>query len=198
VELQLRDERAEGFVRAAGTVGEKFRGVLANYVRFVVPSEDSNKRRWPTAPYWEKLLGSAEAISVYTKPKADYTIDQLEAFVVRQAGNAISAYIEIRGVNGFLEAVKERHTMPNPKYEALKSKLREPIEKRELSREEIYASGLELARYKDFDKPSQVVDSHGYRWLVCEECGELRRADEMVSYGGWKMNYGVCRACSNG
>ncbi len=36
-------------------------------------------------------------------------------------------------------------------------------------------------------------DSFGFRWLVCTECGEIKREDEMITYQG---NTGICRDCS--
>lgn len=199
VELQLRRDRALGFYKAAAetpSIGVRFRGVLADYVRFVTPTEDSNKRRWPTAPYWEKLLDGVQAISIYSKVEKEYTIDQLDAYVVHQAGNAIEAYISIRGVDGFLNAIKERGQKPNPKYDALKASLAQPVKERELTPEEIYAAGYDFVKDKAFDGIKQIRDFHGFRWLECEECGRIQREDEMVSYGGERKNYGICRKCS--
>lgn len=51
-ELQLRDGRAREFVKLDGSIGENFLGVLLNYLRYVQPSEDSNKWRWSLAGYW--------------------------------------------------------------------------------------------------------------------------------------------------
>jgi phage replication initiation protein len=208
VELQMRHERALGFVKAAEhtpSIGARFRGVLANYVRFVEPCEDSNKRRWPTADYWARLLDSAQAISIYSKPSMEYKLEQLKSYVVRQAGNAIAAYIQICGIEDFQREIKERGTMPNPKYEAIIKGLETPdAPMGEPTPEEIYERGFEFVMFKDFDSnKTQIIDYDGYRWVLCEICREIRREDETVRIGGTTdpygkhhINHGRCKDCA--
>ena len=132
-EIQLRKGNALGFIRNEADIGRKFLGVVSHYLRYVVPIEsDTNSRRWPDADYWQKFIQSAgaiQAISISEKPSAAYRLEQLETFVVRQAGNAIGAYITIRGVDGFLADIKGRGTRGNPKYEALVAALGKPFGK---------------------------------------------------------------------
>ncbi len=124
VELQLRRDRARKFIELDGDYGERFSGVLANYVRFVEPlEEDTNKWRWPMKAYWADFLGDAVRISLYEKPGMEYNIDHLENYVFRQAGNAIDAALQIFGIRCFLDKLKDRHTIPNPKYKQLVDKL---------------------------------------------------------------------------
>lgn len=80
---------------------------------------DSNKRRWPTVGYWLALLGTAQRIRLYEKPGAEYNLYNLEQYVYRQAGNAISALLEIQGEEAFKKNLKKRGTYQNPKYTAL-------------------------------------------------------------------------------
>lgn len=121
-ELQLRRDRAIAFTELPHTIGESFCGVVINYLRFVEPMEgDSNKWRWPIKPYWGEFLCHAERISIYRAPGMEYNFDRCQKYVVNQAGNAIDAYIKIRGVDGFLEDIKKRPTRRNPKYDRLVS-----------------------------------------------------------------------------
>lgn len=121
-ELQLRRERAIAFMNLGLPIGQSFCGVVVNYLRFVDPDpEDSNRWRWPIKPYWGDFLCHANAISIYQAPGLEYNFDRCERYVIRQAGNAIDAYIKIVGVNSFLEELKHRPTMRNPKYDRLVS-----------------------------------------------------------------------------
>lgn len=119
-ELQLRRERAIAFTKLHLPIGQAYCGVVINYLRFVDPdSTDSNKWRWPIKPYWGDFLENANRISIYEAPGEEYNLDRCEKYVINQAGNAIDAYIQIRGVDGFLDTLKSRKTRSNPKYQRL-------------------------------------------------------------------------------
>lgn len=119
-ELQLRRERAIAFTQLGLTIGQSYCGVVVNYLRFVDPVDgDKNRWRWPIKPYWGEFLCWANAISIYEAPGLEYNYDRCERYVIRQAGNAIDAYIQMRGVPGFLEELKRRPIMRNPKYDRL-------------------------------------------------------------------------------
>lgn len=113
VELQHRADRAADFVRELlarkSDVGLLFRGVIYNYLRYVEPDDfDSNRWRWPLKDYWAKLLDGIGRIRLYKKPGTVYNMLNLESFVIGQAGNAIDTYIRIKGVDGFVEDLKNR------------------------------------------------------------------------------------------
>ena len=118
-EMQLRDDRALQFTRIPKPIGEAFCGVLLNYLRYVVPSGDSNKSRWQMTDYWYALVGDAEKISIYTAPGMEYNEERCKHYVVNQAGNAIDACIQMYGSDEFLDMIEKRQTMPNPKYAEL-------------------------------------------------------------------------------
>lgn len=133
-EMQLRDERAAAFIAYGREVddgkggvkvedvpmGEKFCGVLRNYLRFVEPTgNDSNIRRWAMADYWEDLCGSIAGIRLPCVPGAEYNVKALRKFVVNSCGNAIACAIEIFGVRNFLDMIRARTCRPNPKYELI-------------------------------------------------------------------------------
>lgn len=122
-ELQLRDDRALGFVRSYMTgfmdLGHIFMSVLSNYIRFVAPSRDSNKSRWPNTDYWNDFIGDADKISIYEKPGTEYTLDCLYDFVIKQCGNAVDTFIKVASLDKLVKELAERGTRPNPKYKKL-------------------------------------------------------------------------------
>lgn len=126
-ELQLRDERAQSFVVMTEpqnpftmALGDAYCGVVINYLRFVDPDpDDTNRWRWPIKDYWGNFLCNAQAIKLYSDPGVDYNLDRLKAYVVHQAGNAIDAYIKIKGLDSFLESIQCRPQRRNPKYDTL-------------------------------------------------------------------------------
>ncbi len=98
-ELVLKDDRCMAFLDAPGTIGERYAGVVMNYLRYIDEPDlyDSNRWRWPTKPYWDKFLNSAKAIRLYRKPGLEYNRHNLQDFVYQQAGNAIAAEIICMG-----------------------------------------------------------------------------------------------------
>lgn len=123
VELQLRDDRAFQFIQQSldMSLGELFSGVLAQYVRYVVPDQaDSNRWRWDMQDYWSAFLGGAKRISLYVAPGVEYNFHNLERYVVDQAGAAVAAYIRIVGAEEYFAVVEKKlGSSRNPKYSQL-------------------------------------------------------------------------------
>ena len=119
-EMQLRRERALAFLKLKETWGDRFFGVLNNYMRFIVPSKtDTNRRRAPSPVWWEKFLQSVEKISLYTPKGVEYNLTRLERYVFQQAGNSIDTLIQCVGELKFREMLKHRDTLLNANQQAL-------------------------------------------------------------------------------
>lgn len=118
VEMQMRDEIATGFVGGlmVNSVGDQFRGVLHNYLRYVIPDSDKNKSRWDMTPYWAELLEGVQAIRVWSAPGVDYTIWNLSNYVINQAGNALDCYLKIFGLEDLIVQLGNRAVKMSPKY----------------------------------------------------------------------------------
>lgn len=121
-ELQLRQENAVGFAMLKNSIEKNYFDVLNQYLRYIVPSDDSNKRRAVTAPYWLDFIRSADCRSIFNKPKNDYRIENLLNYVDNQLSGAISTYIDIIGVENFLKNINysRKGKQLNPKYKTLK------------------------------------------------------------------------------
>lgn len=123
VEQQLRRDRALAFAEQmylGMPVGEVFRGVLFNYLRYVDDSGDSNRWRWPMKSYWADLLDGATRIRLYSKPGIEYNMINLEHYVFSQAGNAINTYLDIMGEMSFMEQLRLQRSRKLPaKYSQL-------------------------------------------------------------------------------
>ena len=125
MELQLRDDDAVGFIRSYSTgifeIGDLFLAVVNNYVRFIVPSDtDSNRWRWKMVEWWAQFIGAVERIRLVTTPGAEYTIANLEHFVIDQAGQAAKTYIDIMGIDAYVKSLMEHTFHHNPKYDRVR------------------------------------------------------------------------------
>lgn len=122
-EIQLRQENAIGFIMLKTPIEKSYFDVLNQYLRYIVPfGDDSNIRRASTAPYWLNFIRSAESRSIFNKPKNDYKIENLLNYVDNQLSGAISTYIDIIGVEKFLDNINNARKGKNlnPKYKTLK------------------------------------------------------------------------------
>lgn len=87
VELQLRDQRADEALRRLyqkESIGMVASGILRNYLTVCVPTEDTNKSRWPVAYYWERVLGQMETIRLWVAPGEPYNFYKSEDHFVKQ------------------------------------------------------------------------------------------------------------------
>lgn len=124
VEMQMRDEIAQGFNAGltSSSVSDQFRGVLHNYLRYVIPGSDSNKSRWELAPYWADLLEGVGRIRCWSAPGVEYNEFNLSDFVINQAGNAIDCYLQIFGLDDLITMLGNRRVKMSPKYQRLLDK----------------------------------------------------------------------------
>ena len=127
VEMQMRDEIASGFVDGLmiHPIGDQFRGVLHNYLRYVVPASDTNMSRWPMADYWEKLLSDVQRIRCWSAPGVNYTVFNLQNLIINQMGNALDCYLSIFGTDDLIAQLGKRAIRKSPKYERLKQQYEE-------------------------------------------------------------------------
>lgn len=108
-EIQLRNDACLNFLLDPHSVGERFYGLINNYLRFVVPDLcDSNRRRWKSPKWWTDFLQSSLKISVFTKKGVDYNMTKLEHFVYDQAGLSIFTVIKCKGPIVFMQDLRER------------------------------------------------------------------------------------------
>lgn len=121
VEMQMRDEIALGFVSGLMTtpVGDQFRGVLHNYLRYVIPTDDTNMSRWDLAPYWAELLAGVGKIRCWSAPGVEYTVWNLSNYVINQAGNALDCYLRIFNYDDLIRELGKRSIKMSPKYQRL-------------------------------------------------------------------------------
>ena len=121
-EIQMRDNHASNFLNlmVMQNVGEVFAKTINKYIRYVEPSTDSNKRRWPVADFWYNFISISEKVSLYQAPGTEYNFDALERYVVDQAGAATAAYVKFVGVDTFIEKCMIKFALTrNPKYNEL-------------------------------------------------------------------------------
>lgn len=109
-ELQLRDDRAlvaMGQILHSQHVGCTVAGILRNYLTFRVPSNDTNKSRWPIAYYWHRVIGTMEKLSLWIKPGEAYNIHKTEYWLKKQYGQVIATLSYIQEPNKLIEDCRE-------------------------------------------------------------------------------------------
>ena len=125
-EIQLRRDRAAVFIdmllNGGSELSTLFLGVVKNYLRFIVPTGDSNLSRCPTAQYWLDFLGSVDKVSLFF-PDFDYSESRLETYVKSQLSGSCVTFISLFGFQEFVNLILSRSTLKlNPKHLFLLSK----------------------------------------------------------------------------
>lgn len=126
VEMQLRDERALGYLALYKQAGESFCSVIVNYLMYCKRTKDTNKSRWVIADYWARFLAGAGKTSIYTKPGSEYNLQKLDDLVYRQMRNALNTAINIHGADVVFDTIKQNpfDVKPNIKYTELEYNVR--------------------------------------------------------------------------
>lgn len=122
-EIVLKNDKAMSFVFQyviGEDIGLLFFGVLNNYIRFIVPDKSqTNISRLKTAKWWLNFVNTVEKIRVYTPKQTAYNLSHCEDYAYKQAGNAVSALIDIKGVTGFVKELNENRPKRSIKYQSL-------------------------------------------------------------------------------
>ena len=125
-EIQLRKENAYSFIlrymEDSSSISRTFLGTVNNYLRYITPGTDSNKWRHPMKPYWKKFINGAGKVKLYKKPGIEYNLGSLETFVIKQAGKAVRAYVEIFGDEHYKTVINEKYPELGEKYDKLVDK----------------------------------------------------------------------------
>lgn len=120
-EIQTRDERAQKVAELImvnddneETVGQIVAGILKYYLRFIVKGNDSNRRRWKTAPFWDKFLGDVEALRL-TTVAPDRTVEKTVNWIGNQVAPSLAILFETFGndmdiIKQFVDEGRERLT----------------------------------------------------------------------------------------
>lgn len=168
VELQLRHDRA--LVAAAelvkqSNVGSVSAGVLRNYLTFRVPTEDTNKSRWPMADYWEKLLQDMQRISLWISPGEPYNFSKTERWLTRQCGFALLTYSKIH--TGLFSLVQDIQKFIETAGKDLPPKYKRAIETARLEKADVDRNRRNIQAHILYNK--LLSDGVPEQWLTVPE-----------------------------
>lgn len=139
LELELKKANALEVQRTITETnsGELMCGILRNYIRFVIPNEvDTNKSRWLTSPYWDKLLGGAEKVML-TRKAEEKTLDDKKLWLENQVGATLALVALADGSIDFIyDLIKESSANLKEKHLIMLSN----FERQEREREELLDS----------------------------------------------------------
>jgi phage replication initiation protein len=129
VELECKGALAEAMAPAVLEHGlEVVIGELNRRLRFCEPTSDSNRRRWPVAPWWAEFMGSLDKGARLASGVAEpVTVDGLMEYLLRQAAPAIAAVTLARGgdVSWLDELVAEGERRLKPRHMAMLARVGE-------------------------------------------------------------------------
>lgn len=106
-EIQARKERAQtiaGLIANDIEIGTIVKGILKYYLRFVVKhKEDTNKRRWPTAPWWEQFLHNVEPLCLKQNNEMEASVERRLAWMRKQVAPSLA--VVIQAMDGEMSAI---------------------------------------------------------------------------------------------
>lgn len=124
-EIVLKNNNAREFLIEWFTgfdIGILFSKLINHYIRYVVPeASQKNISRLKTARWWECFVDCVGEIKIYTPKPTAYNIYRCEDYVYKQAGNAIAAVIDIRGLDTFMADLANKKAPTNAKYQQMRN-----------------------------------------------------------------------------
>lgn len=122
IEIRLRHENAHGFCNKLSMgcdIGYLYVGLLNNYLRFVVASDDNNKSRLPTARYWSRLLHHCEKIKCIDSVGVEYDYSKFENYLFNTCGSSILTYLKNHSVDDLINELSYRGIELNERQKIL-------------------------------------------------------------------------------
>ena len=119
-EIQLRKENAAVACAELWNkqhIGRVATGILRNYLSYRVPTADSNKSRWPTAPYWDRLILDMERIRLWISPGDEYNFSKTEMWLINQCGQAMLVVKKLGRLSFLLDIIERHNPELAPKYQ---------------------------------------------------------------------------------
>lgn len=111
-ELQIRKEYANDAVRdlinSGFSLGEVAKGYLFEYIRFVDPSNDSNKRRWKISNFWKVYMKDIEPLKL-SLAAPDKTIEKAIGWLDHAIAPSLAMIYQAKGesfFNRFVESMR--------------------------------------------------------------------------------------------
>jgi phage replication initiation protein len=95
IEMEIREERAEklqDILLFEDNIGQVYARIINNYIRFLEPSSDINRGRWPTALWWENLIQEVKKLKLTRKPE-DRTVEDVRSWVKQQVGPSLAVLV---------------------------------------------------------------------------------------------------------
>lgn len=124
-EIVLKNNNAREFLIEWFTgfsIGDLFCKLINHYIRYIVPdTEQKNISRLKTARWWDRFVDTFGEIKIYTPKPTAYNIYRCEDYVYKQAGNAVAALIDVRGVDRFLRDLLKNKSPTNAKYQQIRN-----------------------------------------------------------------------------
>lgn len=96
-EIVLKREKAIDFVeklRSGESFSELYLKVMSGLIRFIEPSDDKNKARWKTSPFWEDFIKGSEPIKLERK-NLDPSILKTISWVDQSVIGSLQLLVEI-------------------------------------------------------------------------------------------------------
>ena len=94
IEFEIKKEYTKDIAKLIDEkgLGETFKGLLSNYLNFVVRRE-TNVSRSRVCPWWKKLIQDIDKIKLYREPKVK-TVEELKTWIKKQVSPSLATIVQ--------------------------------------------------------------------------------------------------------
>ena len=94
-------------------------GILADKIRYVESSDDSNKSRWPTSEFWDNLTNNSNFVHLQTNLGDPYNLDKKSYHFFQQYRKQLITQFSVYGFDHFVNQLLSDEINLNSRYRSI-------------------------------------------------------------------------------
>lgn len=125
MEIEIKGKKATQLQKIINNqpIGPITKKLINNYIRIVQPGKDSNKSRWKTKKYWERIIDTTEKLSLSVRAE-ERTLEEMKTWIEKQVSTTLATIVHAEGgsVDFIYDQIKDGTKKMKSKHKSIVEK----------------------------------------------------------------------------